>query len=61
MMKEVLTYFGEICKLEEYYLTRTEIQILESNIDEIVKGIGIGTLLVELGSGKQYKDKDYIK
>lgn len=50
-------YFDEICKLEEYYLTRTEIEILKNNIDEIVKQIGAATLLVELGSGSSLKTK----
>jgi L-histidine Nalpha-methyltransferase len=47
--------FDEICKLDEYYLTRTEIQIMKDNIEEIGSLLGEGTLLVELGSGSSIK------
>ncbi len=47
--------FNEICKLKEYYLTRTETQIMEDNIDEISTLLGESTLLVELGSGSSVK------
>lgn len=49
--------FNEICRLDEYYLTRTEINILNRNIDEIINTIGKNTLLVELGSGSSVKTK----
>ena len=47
--------FDEITKLEEYYPTRTEMQILENNIKEIGGLLGEGTLLIELGSGSSRK------
>ncbi len=47
--------FDEITKLEEYYPTRTEMQILEDNIKEIGSLLGEGTLLIELGSGSSRK------
>jgi len=47
--------FDEICELEEYYPTRTEIKILSDNIEEIASYIGEECLLVELGSGSSVK------
>ena len=49
--------FDEICELEEYYPTRTEMQIMQDNIIEIGKLLGEGTLLIELGSGSSQKIK----
>ncbi len=49
--------FDEICKQEEYYPTRTEMQILEDNIDDIVDVIGEDALLVEFGSGSSLKTR----
>lgn len=46
--------FESICELPEYYLTRTERQILEQYADEIVAQIGPCDL-VELGSGSATK------
>jgi dimethylhistidine N-methyltransferase len=47
--------FEEICRLEEYYLTRTEIGILEANRDEIAELMGPGAELIEFGSGSVQK------
>ncbi len=47
--------FDDITNLEEYYPTRTEMQILENNIREIGSLLGEGTLLIELGSGSSRK------
>ncbi|MFO7445457.1 MAG: L-histidine N(alpha)-methyltransferase, partial [Ignavibacteriaceae bacterium] len=47
--------FNEICELDEYYPTRTEIRIMQDNIKEISALLGEGTLLVELGSGSSIK------
>lgn len=47
--------FDEICKQPEYYPTRTEISILQSNANEIAELIGSDCLLVELGSGASEK------
>ncbi len=43
--------FDEITNTEEYYPTRTEMQILESYAQEIAECIGTGSLLVEPGGG----------
>lgn len=46
--------FERICKLPEYYPTRTERAILEAHANEIVERTGAGEL-VELGSGSAGK------
>jgi dimethylhistidine N-methyltransferase len=47
--------FDEITRLQEYYPTRTEMKIMEDNIEEIGNLLGEGTVLVELGSGSSRK------
>ncbi|CAN0488400.1 unnamed protein product, partial [Laminaria digitata] len=47
--------FDQICDLEEYYPTRTEIGILEERLGEIAELVGRGAHLVELGSGASIK------
>ena len=43
--------FDAITELPEYYQTRTEIEILQNNAEEIVHHIGTGSLLIEPGGG----------
>lgn len=47
--------FGEICKQPEYYLTRTEINILQENAEHIAQLVGPDCVLIELGSGVSEK------
>ncbi|HEX3953529.1 MAG TPA: L-histidine N(alpha)-methyltransferase [Stellaceae bacterium] len=47
--------FERICDVPEYYLTRTEIAILEEYADEIAAQIGPHARLIELGSGASRK------
>ncbi len=47
--------FEEITRLPEYYLTRTELQILEQNASDIAQAAGPGIGLVELGAGSAAK------
>ena len=47
--------FEEICELPEYYLTRTEIRVLEEYAGAIAAHIGANCRLVELGSGSSRK------
>jgi dimethylhistidine N-methyltransferase len=47
--------FDQICELDEYYPTRTEIGILQDQVGEISELIGRGAHLVELGSGASIK------
>ncbi len=49
--------FEEICQLEEYYLTRTEIDILRENATAICRALGPDCLLVEFGSGSNVKTR----
>lgn len=48
--------FDAICTLDEYYLTRTEMAILQTYASEIAAFIGDG-VLVEFGSGSSQKVK----
>ena len=49
--------FDRICDLPEYYLTRTELGILESHVREMAEIIGERCLLVEYGSGSSLKTR----
>jgi dimethylhistidine N-methyltransferase len=49
--------FDEICQLDEYYLTRTEIDILRENATEICRAVGPECALVEFGSGSNVKTR----
>lgn len=49
--------FKQITRQPEYYLTRTEISIIESNIEGIAAQIGDQVLLMELGSGNSRKTR----
>ena len=47
--------FEEICRLPEYYPTRTEIGILEENAEDIAAQMGVYSRIVEFGSGASHK------
>ena len=47
--------FEEICRLPEYYPTRTEIAILEENSADIAAQMGPHCRLIEFGSGASQK------
>jgi dimethylhistidine N-methyltransferase len=47
--------FEEITRLPEYYLTRTELEILHERSGEIAQAVGLGTTIVELGAGTAAK------
>ena len=49
--------FERICTLDEYYIPRTEIAIMEKNIGEMVELLGPNVLLVEYGSGNSAKTR----
>ncbi|HET9033168.1 MAG TPA: L-histidine N(alpha)-methyltransferase [Dokdonella sp.] len=49
--------FEQICEQPEYYLTRTELGILESNVADIAAALGPHALLVEYGSGSGIKTR----
>jgi len=49
--------FEQICELDEYYLTRTELGILKTNIQSIAAATGPQRVLVEYGSGASVKTR----
>jgi len=49
--------FDEICELDEYYLTRTELDIMERHAAEMASAIDAGVMLIEFGSGSSIKTK----
>ncbi|HUB96701.1 MAG TPA: L-histidine N(alpha)-methyltransferase [Stellaceae bacterium] len=53
--------FEEICEVPEYYLTRTETQILEDKAGDIAALIGPGAQLVEFGSGASRKVRTLLR
>jgi dimethylhistidine N-methyltransferase len=49
--------FDKICQLDEYYLTRSELAIMEHDAPEMGRQIGDGVMLVEYGSGSSVKTR----
>ncbi len=49
--------FEKICKLDEYYLTRTELAIMEAHVSEMAEVVGEQSLIIELGSGSGEKTR----
>jgi dimethylhistidine N-methyltransferase len=53
--------FEAICRLPEYYLTRTEVAILEQNAVEIAAQSGPHSRLIEFGSGASTKARILLR
>lgn len=53
--------FEAICEVDEYYLTRSEDEILTSHAEEIVSAIPECKTLIELGSGSAEKTRRIIE
>jgi dimethylhistidine N-methyltransferase len=49
--------FDAICETDEYYLTRTELAIMEQHAQSIAFQVGAGAMLVEYGSGSSVKTR----
>ncbi|HEV8246565.1 MAG TPA: L-histidine N(alpha)-methyltransferase [Polyangiaceae bacterium] len=49
--------FERICELDEYYLTRTELGILQRHVGEMAQAIGPRAVIVEFGSGASVKTR----
>jgi L-histidine Nalpha-methyltransferase len=49
--------FDEICELDEYYLTRTELAILDRHAPEMAAALGADCELIEFGSGSGLKTR----
>lgn len=49
--------FDNICELPEYYLTRTEIAIMQAHAIEMAEHVGRDAAIIELGSGTSLKTR----
>jgi dimethylhistidine N-methyltransferase len=49
--------FDEICELDEYYLTRSELAILHAYAPEMAAALGPDCELIEFGSGSGFKTR----
>lgn len=49
--------FDQICELDEYYPTRTELEIMSANAESIAYQIDTDVMLVEYGSGSSTKTR----
>src|SRR5436305_1482537 len=47
--------FEQICLLDEYYITRTELHIMQERVQEMASLLGPNCLLIEYGSGSSAK------
>ena len=52
--------FDEICTLPEYYLTRTEFQIMRTHLPGIAARVGPGAAVIEFGAGSNVKAKQLL-
>jgi L-histidine N-alpha-methyltransferase len=52
--------FEEICQLEEYYPTRTELGIFERDLRRIAAAIGPRALIIEYGCGASVKTRQLL-
>lgn len=55
--EEGSSLFDTICELPEYYLKRTEMQIMAEHADEMAQLIGARAALIEFGSGSSDKTR----
>src|SRR5689334_17754029 len=49
--------FDNICELPEYYITRTELQIMHGHASDMAHAIGSDAALIEYGSGTSMKTR----
>ncbi len=49
--------FERICRLDEYYLTRTELTIMRQHAGEMARLLGKCCLLIKYGSGSSTKTR----
>ena len=52
--------FERICKLDEYYPTRTEIGIMQQHVEAMAEAVGRRARLVEYGSGSSLKTRTLL-
>lgn len=53
--------FDQITALDEYYLTRTEMDLLDANLAEIADQLGNDVCLIEYGSGSSLKIRKMLQ
>ena len=53
--------FDEICELDEYYVTRTELSIMRQHARDMCATIGPDALLIEYGSGSSEKGSPIVE
>lgn len=53
--------FEQITRLPEYYLTRTEMAMFDSHLDDIARALGADVCLVEYGSGTSEKIRKLLE
>ncbi len=49
--------FEQICDLDEYYVTRTELTLLRAHAKDIADAVGPGAAMIEFGSGASLKER----
>ena len=52
--------FDNICELPEYYLTRTELQIMREHAANMAHYIGPDAAIIEFGSGTSMKTRELL-
>jgi L-histidine Nalpha-methyltransferase len=52
--------FDSICELPEYYLTRTELQIMRQHAADMAHHIGPDAAIIEFGSGTSMKTRELL-
>jgi dimethylhistidine N-methyltransferase len=52
--------FDSICELPEYYLTRTEVQIMRAHAADMAHHIGPDAAIIEFGSGTSMKTRELL-
>jgi len=52
--------FTEICNTDEYYITRTELALLDNILPEVAQAIGGNATIIEYGSGEGRKIRDLL-
>lgn len=52
--------FEQICALDEYYLTRAELEIMQRHAAEMAELLGTDCLLIEYGSGSSRKTRHLL-
>lgn len=52
--------FDRICDLPEYYLTRTELELMDAHLDEVASLVGPQAAVIEFGAGSSLKIRQLL-